>query len=361
MFPTRHPSKALVPLILGVFVAACSNGGAASVTLSPTVSGSTQSAPSSSAKEAVSLESVCAAAQTEGELDYYTSIEAENEAQFASEFAKAYPGIEITWLSDRPENLLQKVITEGQAGRTNADLINGGLNNLQPLIDRGLVDEDVDWASLGVDTARVASHGTPRLYRVPLGLAYNSDTTDPKDLPSTWEAVIDQKYAGKVVVDPRGYGIGDLVTELGKEKTLDYAQRFKDVVKPILIEGGTAGMLAVAGGEATFTVYGRADSAVEQQAKGVPLAIKYLDIIPTTDFYNAVLAKAAHPNAAACFAGWLASPAGAAVYNKLEFKSNEDAPAAAPTGATLTTIETEEDAQASVDVKEAIGHILTGA
>jgi ABC-type Fe3+ transport system substrate-binding protein len=130
-----------------------------------------------------------------------------------------------------------------------------------------------------------------------------------------------------------------------------------EVVEPIVIEGGTAGMNAVVSGEAVMSAGGRADSAVQMQP--APIAIKYLDLIATYDGFNAVLDGARHPNAAMCFIGWIATE-GAEVYLEAESKFNESIPPDAPQGAQTVAVDTPEDAALVGEVGGELGEIITG-
>lgn len=339
---------ALTTLVL----AACGDDDATTGDTSP------QTTDQSTADAAGDLDSVCAAGAEDGSFTYWATFEPENWSRIYDAFAEQYPGIDAELLPLRPQESVQRVLTAASAGQDiEPDLINGNLDALQPLADRELVDTDVDWASLGVPDDLVHPTGLVRIYRVPNGLAYNTETTDPADLPDTWEDLVDPAFAGNVVVDPRGNPFTTLAIEWGLDQTLDYVQSLEDVVQPVVIEGGTAGMVAVVSGEVQISSGGRADSNAEMQADGAPIDVKYLDVVPTQDYHNLVVADSDSRNAALCFAGWLASPEGAAVHEEVEFKSNESVPPSAPEGAVTVSIETEEDAQLGVDVTNEIDQI----
>jgi iron(III) transport system substrate-binding protein len=237
----------------------------------------------------------------------------------------------------------------------------GGLDVFKPLLDDGVITNDVDWAALGVPEDVIHETNIVRIHRIALGLGYNTDNLSAEELPATWEELIDEKWAGRVIVDPRGrpFDSISLAEGWGPDKTLDYVQRLKDIVQPLVIEGGTAGLVAVAGGEADITTGGRSAETLEQQAEGAPLEIHYLDVVSTIDNYNAVLTEAAHPNAARCFVGWFATE-GQELYNEVEFKTNEAVPEAAPEGAEVVVIESPEDAEAVGEIGQEIGRIWTG-
>lgn len=301
------------------------------------------------------LDAVCAQGAEEGSFTYWATFEPDNFARILEPFQATYPGIEVEFLPQRPQESVQGMLTSAAAGQeVTPDLVNGNLDALLPLNDRDLVDLDVDWSAIGVPDDLIHESNMVRLYRVPNGLAYNTDITSPDDLPDTWEELIDAQYNQDVVVDPRGNPFTILSLFWGEEETIDYAQRLVDIVDPVVIQGGTAGMLAVVSGDVLTTTGGRADSNAELQADGAPVDIKYLDVVPTQDFYNLLVAGSTSPNAAACFAGWLTTAEGQAVHEEVEFKSNESIPPNAPEGATIVSIESPEDAEAAASVAESL-------
>jgi ABC-type Fe3+ transport system substrate-binding protein len=238
-----------------------------------------------------------------------------------------------------------------------ADRIYGGLDVFDPVLERDLINQDIDWTALGA-ADDIQNSGMVRIYRVAGGLGFNTDTHTAEDLPNTWEELVDAQWAGTVIVDPRGRPFDQLALSWGEETTVDYVNRLKSTVNPVVIEGGTAGMVAVASGEYQITTGARSAETLEQQDEGAPIDIKYLDIVPTLDAYHAVLTGAKHPNAAACWVGWVAT-AGKQIHDESEFKSNETVPSSAPSEAEILAIDTPEKAEEVGRMSDIIGEIWT--
>lgn len=314
--------------------------------------------PDAAAAAAAARAKVCDAGKTEGKLVYWNNF-AKPDVIFAA-FNKAYPGIAVDPLTSRPDDFAQALLTELAAGRKpTADIMYGELNILKPIFDVHGEDATIDWKALGAaDDILTPTGNVVRLQRVAGGIVYNTNAAKPADLPSTWSGFLDQKYSGQMVVDARGRPFDQLSLLWGHDQTISYIKELV-ALKPIVINGGTAGMLAVSGGQALLTTGGRSESTAEEKSKGTPLDIKYLDVIPTFDAFNLVPAGAPHPNAAACMVSWLATD-GAAAFEAAEFKTNLTRPTGAPADATLIEVDTADKADAVKKIGKEIGALYTG-
>ena len=342
-------------------VAACTSGASPSPSPAPTTAASTApsgSASAAPADPAATRAAICDAAKAEGKLVYWSNFA--NPDPIMAAFSAVYPGITIEPLSNHPDDFAQALLTELAAGRKpSADIMYGELNVLAPIFDVKGSDESIDWQALGVADDIISKSGNVvRLYRVAGGIVYNTNKHKPEDLPATWAGLLDQKYDSQIVVDPRGRPFDQLALIWGHDQAVEYAKQLQ-ALKPIVIKGGTAGMLAVASEQAAVTTGGRSAETLEQQSKGAPLAIKYLDVITTLDTYNMVPKDAPHPNAAKCMVAWLATD-GQKIHDESEFKSNSTIPTGAPADAQYAEVKDSADADKVKAVGEEIGVIFSG-
>ena len=310
-------------------------------------------------EEATGLAAVCEVGAEEGSFVYWATIEVDNFSKIIAPFEARYPGIEIDFLSIREEDGAAAILTTIAAGQDpEPDMLYGSQDGLFPIISRDLIDTEYDWSQVDVPDVMIHDTNMVRLFVVGLGIAYNTDLATPADLPATWEELIDAKYAGDLVVDPRGNPFDLLSINWGEERTLDYVTRLKAVVDPIVIRGGTAGMTEVIAGGALMTTSGRADSDAELSAEGAPIDMHYMDFTPIRVLYNGLMVGAENPNAAACFAGWLATQEGKDSFEAVEFKANEFPPAGVPATSVLVAVESAEDAETTNTVGKLVQEIL---
>jgi ABC-type Fe3+ transport system substrate-binding protein len=309
--------------------------------------------------EVVGLDAVCAAGAEEGTFTYWATIEPDNFSRIIEPFEASYPGIDIEFLSIREEDGAGQILTSIAAGADiEPDMLYGSQDGLFPIISRDLIDTDYDWTQVGVSPDMVHETNMVRLFVVGLGLAYNTNLGAPADLPNTWEELIDSAYAQDLVVDPRGNPFDLLAIAWGEAATLDYVTRLSETVDPIIIRGGTAGMTEVLSGGALMTSSGRADSNAELQAAGAPIEMHYMDLVPLRVLYNGLVKDADHPNAAACFAGWLASDEGKNSFESVEFKANDFPPAGVPDGADFVFVDSAQDAEVANAAGKKIQEII---
>jgi len=360
---------------LALALSACSSSGssntgsgstgsaAATTSAAPAGTGSAATSASSGGASA-GLAAACTAAESEGQLNFRDTTDPDVFAKEVAGFEQKYPKIKVNFGSQRPQDSVQSVVAEVQAGHAlDVDAISIDFPSAGPLIQQNLI-ATVDWPSLGVPESDVLTDQTAqfvRTQRTILGLGYNTTKLKASDLPDTWDQLIDSKWAGKIIVDPRGEYLSGLGIAWGEQKALDWYTNFMKTDKPMVVKGATASLQKVISGEAELTTSSHDAEILEQQAKGAPVDIKYLDVVPTQDHYAIILKGAQHPNAAKCFLGWWISPdGGQAAQLKYEFKGNETEPKGVPATAKLGAINSPDDAALQTKVASEFSKLTGG-
>jgi iron(III) transport system substrate-binding protein len=307
--------------------------------------GSDDSSKSSPAL-ATSLSAACQKGASEGTVDYWVSYDADTFKEELAPFESENPKIKVVQTQYHGTDITPKVSAEAQAGHTpTADLVEADVPSLVPIINAKLVD-DVDWTQFGLPSDQLSGGSGIqgiRTYRVPAGIAYNTSLVQPSDLPETWEGLVDSKWSGQVIYDPRGDYLHNLAIPWGVDKATSWFKDFLSTDKPVAVEGSTSSLQQVASGQSKISTSATADNIAQLSATGAPLAIKYLDIVPTLDYYAYIVKGAQHPNAAACFMSWWAGPEGTAQRVKYESKPNDTVPQGIPAGSTVVSLTNEAD------------------
>lgn len=364
-------------LAMAIVAVGCSGGASATPTVAatgtpaaatPGASGGSPAATATAASATVdpsaaaaALDAVCAKGVTEGAVNVWAYIDPDVWAAETAPFTAKYPQIKVTQSQIEPTTQVPRILTDVAAGHApEADFVQGEATTLNALVQQNLIDTSFDWVSYGQPASEVVN-GMLRHYRTFRGLGYNTQTVQASDLPNTWEQLIDPKWAGQVMVDPRGYTFQDLGVAWGEQQTIDYVNRLKATDQPIVLKGITTDEVAIASGQAKLNTNIRDAETAEQQAKGAPVDIKYLDYVIEDDSYNAVVKGAPHPNAAACLIAWLNGPDGLALQYQQEYKKNVDAPPTLPAGAHLINpLDTAADVALDTKIATDVANIWAG-
>jgi iron(III) transport system substrate-binding protein len=296
--------------------------------------GASSSPAASGAPAAQSLAAVCAAGTKEGELVTQRGTDADVFAKEMKPFEDKY-NIKIKFTSLKPSDNAQQILAHVQAGKNvGIDATDFDLATMAPVLSQKGLIANVNWQALGVPKNLIVQ--TPQGIAVAqtdlplLGVSYNPQKVNASEIPSTWEGLINSKWAGKIIVDPRGKYLAPLAVAWGAKKAEDWYGNLIKVDKPILVQGATDSLQKIVSGEALLSLSAHNAEVDQMKAEtGAPLAIKYLDVVPASGDYAVIFNDAKHPNAARCYYGWRLSKAGLADIYKYEYKA-DSIPASVP-------------------------------
>jgi len=337
----RRARAGVATVTLALVITACGGSGP-----SASPAATTAGTPGATTTAARTIEDVCAAAS--GQTVTFTSrSEVPDEVEINAKFNEKYPDIKVTHVQEGPEDATARLLTEIQAGRLpEGTIVSGNLSSSAPLYEAGFV-ADIDLIGLGFDpkhVVEVRDVQVLRRHRAFGGLMYNSETTNPADLPNTYaELLAASDLKGKFMSDPRGVNLGALRLVWSQE---EYEKFITDLVAnldPVLVRGTSAGIAKVLTGEFLTGDQGKTDEIAQQVTSGAPIALKHLDVITTFDIFDTIV-EGPSTDAAVCYAFWQGTPEGQAVQFDVTKKQNLDTPADAPAGAVIAAIESEEDA-----------------
>jgi iron(III) transport system substrate-binding protein len=259
------------------------------------------------------------AAKEEGTLNLYTSMSLEDMDKITAEFEKKYGIKVVTWRAGS-EKVVQRAITEAQAGRHDFDVVETNGPELEVLHREKLLQEVKSPYLSNLIPEAIMPHKEWVATRLNIFVqAYNTDKIKKEDLPKTWEDLLDPKYKGQLAVEAEDYDwFAGVIKELGEEKG---TQLFKDIVATnglSLRKGHTLLTKLVASGEVPFalTVYNY--KAEQLKGKGAPL--DWFAIEPAIARPNGVgvAKKASHPNAAVLFYDFMISD-GQQILGEIDF------------------------------------------
>jgi iron(III) transport system substrate-binding protein len=242
-------------------------------------------------------------AKKEGnQLTIYTSAPTDDMAVFIGAFEKKY-GIKVKVWRSGSENVLQRAVTEGRAGRFEPDVIDTNGPELESLHREQMLQAVKTPFLADLIKPAILPHGEWISSRLNIFTqAYNTTQIKPADLPKTYYDLLNPKWKGKLGVEAEDTDwFASVVMELGEAKGL---QLFRDIVKTNGIsvrKGHTLLANLVASGEVpmSLTIYNY--KAEQLHSKGAP--IQWFAISPAFARPNGIgmLRRAPHPNAAALY------------------------------------------------------------
>lgn len=242
-------------------------------------------------------------AKKEGnQLTIYTSAPTDDMATFIAAFEKK-TGIKVKVWRSSSENVLQRIVTEGRAGRFEPDVVDTNGPELESLHREQMLQAVKTPMLADLIKQAIMPHGEWISSRLNIFTqAYNTNVIKKEDLPKTYYDLLDPKWKGKLGVEAEDTDwFASVVGELGEAKGL---QLFRDIVSKNGIsvrKGHTLLANLVASGEVplSLTIYNyKADQLAK---KGAP--IQWFAIAPAFARPNGIgmLRRSPHPNAAALY------------------------------------------------------------
>jgi len=278
------------------------------------------------------------AAKKEGQVNWYTGlIQNQVVRPVVAGFEKKYPGIKVNVTGGRQTELNLKILTEGKAGKLQADLTEGS-TVVETLKPAGLIQpfKPEGWDKLPAQYRDPDGYWTAIVlyFLVP---AINTEMVKPADEPKTLDDLLDPKWKGKMawtaemtIGGPPGF-IAAVLKEKGEEAGRAYlkklaAQQIKTVPSNprVVLDQVIAGQYPMA-----LITYNH--HSVISAAKGAP--VKWLKVEPVVGaMAMSVLLKGPNPNAAKMLINYLLSPEGAEIIRKANYiPSNPSVDAIDPT------------------------------
>lgn len=265
--------------------------------------------------------SVLEAAQKEGKLNWISSIDKEPAQAVMDGFRKRYPFIEVRHQEGSEEVRTVRTLTEFKAGRVTNDVIMSISSSMTGYKSAGALTPLNDLPAYANYEApyRDTEHGWAGFRTQFWGIGVNTDAVKPHEVPSTWEALTDPKWKGRM-------GLGDRPTvwvqhlwkNWGPERTTNFLKRLFANDPQRRKEGLAASANLLAAGEFDLYIPSAPYRIEGLVAKGSSVSWSSPDPLTIGISDLSILQKSPNPNAAKLFANWLLSREGQAVYSKAD-------------------------------------------
>lgn len=241
-------------------------------------------------------------ARQEGALTVYTSLTVEDITEIAAAFEKKY-GIKVKYWRASSEKIIQRIVTEGRAGRFDFDVVETNGPELESLQREQMLQKATSPHFVSLIPQAILPHrewvGTRLNMFVQI---YNTKLVKKEEFPKSYQDLLDPKWKGRLGIEAEDIDwFGTVVKDLGEKKGL---KLFRDIVATnglSVRKGHTLLAGLVASGEVPMglTVYNH--NADKLKKKGAP--VEWNVIQPAIIRANgmAISKKPAHPHAAVLF------------------------------------------------------------
>jgi len=263
-----------------------------------------------------SLDEIYKRAQKEGgTLNCYCSLAQINAEKIYPMFEKRFPGLRINHVDATSDKLSARAITEARGGKTLADIVEFGLEDINKIYEQGLLLEKAPPEAAAYPADLRGPYWTANNLIFFVG-AWNTDKVKKDEEPKALDDFGDPRWKGRLIAEPRDYEI--LVALTHKHKSLEKARAVLARIAANDVEfhkghSQLAELLVAGQAAACFTCYSH--HYPERKRKGAP--VDYMLSEGAAGIIGvAVLKNAPHPNTAWLFNRWAASEEGQTVYSK---------------------------------------------
>lgn len=254
-------------------------------------------------------------AKKEGSVVFYSAMSADHVEKLREAFERKYPFIKVKTFRGNSERIQSRVLTEARAGSQLADVISNDGFSSWVLRDKGILQS----------YRSKETEAVPERFRDPEGLmscclyiltnviGYNTGLVAKKDIPRTYEDLLDPKWRGKLGMDADEVEWFLVLLHLwGKERAVHYLQALMKQ-KPILRRGHTLQTQLLAAGEFPVAVNLFGYRVLEFQERGASVDIIHADPVVVQMNYLMLAGKAPHPHAGMLFIDYVLSQEGQAL------------------------------------------------
>ena len=267
------------------------------------------------------------AAKQEGQLVIYapTTLGQEGFNELVAAFKKKH-GLDIRtqWVySGAQTKDTAKLITEIATGNPPSWDVHIMIEPMHFIQRARNANEPFDYAGvLGVDPRRIQPGGATLVITEQSVLpAYNTKLVAPKDVPKTWEDLLDPKWKGKIGVSTATHHWARLSQVWGDEKTTDFVTRLA-AQKPMLGQSPDIPQ-KVQIGEILIGASTQIGFIMRAQRVGAPLAwTKEVGPMIVVDYAVSVTRGTKRPNAARLFAAFMTTEEGQGIFEKWSQESS---------------------------------------
>ena len=250
-----------------------------------------------------------AAAEKEGKVTWYSSVDVKVAEEIARAFKQQYPKIEVEVERSGSERVLQRINQEYQSNIKNVDVVNSSdASHFLFWKQQGWLAKHTPPDALKFAPQYRDPDGTYFTWRATLDcMAYNTNLVKDSEAPKSYAELLDPKWKGKLVKAHPSYSGTSLTGTYALVKVLGW-EYFEKLSKTGIqqLQSTTAPPKTLATGERAVMVDGNEYNVFIEMDKKSPVKPLYAkEGTPFVSSPTAIFAGAPHPNAARVFQNFI--------------------------------------------------------
>lgn len=250
-------------------------------------------------------------AKAEGEVSFYSSLQAQQIDPFIRVFQKRYPFIKVNPYRVSGNRQVLKIQTELHAGNNLFDVTNGSSEQASAIKKIGALDPYHSPQREFYNPPNRDKDGYfTSFYVIPIVLGYNVKMVKPNELPKTYEDLLHPRWKSNMFLDDEAYEWSAMLQKhMGRDKALQYMRALaKQDLR--MMRGRTQQSQLLAAGERPIAIVLSGHTVLDLKAAGAPVDQVILDPYFAQANKLMLARHAPHPHAAALFYDWALSEEG---------------------------------------------------
>ena len=265
-------------------------------------------------------------AKAEGEVSFYSSLQAQQIEPFIRVFQKRYPFIKVNPYRVSGNRQVIKIQTELNAGNHLFDVTNGSSEQASAIKKIGAIDPYFSPQREFFNPPNRDKDGYfASLYVIPIVLGYNTNMVKRPDVPKSYEDLLQPKWKSNMFLDDEAYEWSAVLQKhMGRDKALQY---MRALAKQDLrfMRGRTAQSQLLAAGERPIAIVLSGHTVLDMKARGAPVDQVILDPYFAQANKLMLARHAPHPHAAALLVDFMLSKKGQEIaYRQTRWPAHKD-------------------------------------
>lgn len=238
----------------------------------------------------------------------YSSADATTIDALTAQWKKTYPSIDAQIVRSTSAQVVQKSVSESQAGRPVADVLVATAAEFVVLAKENILAgyQSPEAKDFSAEYLEPTNRWVANWVQVNV-IGYNTQRAQPSEIPTTLEGFTNPALKGKLSMHANGARwVAGVLKASGETQGMDLLKRLA-AQQPRVFDSNTALVNALGSGQAVIGVEIGLVQVLALQKTGAPVNYVVPDVVTVLPIYTGMTKDAPHPFGAALFYDWLLS------------------------------------------------------